>query len=469
MFAPGPAPHGNVPLMLDRTILYLLPPAALAAILLAPLAAPAAAAGLPTVTPQMTLVNGAADDQDDLCIWVHPTDPALGAIIASDKEAGRIFVYDLEGAVRQTVPVSGEPGNIDLRYGFPLGGAEIDIVCLNDRSTDRLLVYAMDAVTRHLVRIDGNDLSIGSNYGLGLYRSPVTGAFHAFVTTESGAVKQYELWDDGGDVARTLVRSWSFPSQTEACVCDDETGFAYFGEEDVGIWRVGAEPGASTPGTRIASVGDGSGLAADVEGLAIYYAGGGAGYLFASAQGTNSFVAFDRQPPHDPALHFDVAGVGASDGLDVANVPLGPDFPYGIFAVHDGTGSPHAVQVCAYEDLGLVIDTGSWDPRGSSAVAAPAVPGAIAAGPRITLGPNPAGASVAIRFTLPARASARIDVTDVRGRFVRRLLAEDRAAGAHALRWNGTDDAGRAVPSGVYFVRLETEGGTEAAKVTLRR
>lgn len=437
--------------------------------LLAPLVVPAGAAALPTVTPRMALVDSAADDQDDLCIWVHPTDPALGAILASDKEAGRILVYDLEGAVLQIVPVSGEPGNIDLRYGFPLGGGEIDIVCLNDRSADRLLVYAMDATTRHLARVDGNDLSIGSNYGLGLYRSPVTGAFHAFVTTESGGVKQYELWDDDGDVARTLVRSWSFSSQTEACVCDDETGFAYFGEEDEGIWRVGAEPGASTPGTRIASVGDGSGLAADVEGLAIYYAGGGAGYLFASAQGTDSFVAFDRQPPHAPALHFDVSGVGATDGLDVANVPLGPDFPYGIFAVHDGTGSPHAVQVCAYEDLGLAIDTGSWDPRGSSSVAAPAVPGAPTSGPRIACGPNPAGASTAIRFTLPARAPARIDVVDVRGRTVRRLLAEERGAGSHLLRWNGTDDAGRAVPSGVYFVRLESAGGADAAKVTLRR
>ena len=433
------------------------------------LAAAAAAAGLPTVTPRLTLTDSAADDQDDLCIWVHPTDPALGAIIASDKEGGRIFVYDLEGDVLQIVPVSGEPGNIDLRYGFALGESVLDIVCLNDRATDRMLVYAMDAGTRQLSRIDDNNLSIGSNYGLGMYRSAVTGAFHVFVTTESGGVKQYELWDDDGDVARTLVRSWSFPSQTEGCVCDDEAGYAFFGEEDEGIWRIGAEPGDPTSGPRIAAVGDGSGLAADVEGLTLYYAGGGAGYLIASAQGTSSFVVFERQPPHDPVFHFEVAGVGATDGLDVANVPLGPDFPHGIFAVHDGTGSPHAVEVCAYEDLGLAIDTDGWDPRAPSAVSAPAIADR-APEPRLACRPNPSRSGTAIRFSLAGPSPAALDVVDLRGRPVRRLLAgEVRAAGSYRLQWDGRDDAGRAVATGVYFVRLTAGKDVDAVKVTMLR
>ena len=42
--------------------------------------------------------------------------------IASDKQAGKLFVYDLDGTLIQAVAVK-HPGNIDLRYGFPLGGA----------------------------------------------------------------------------------------------------------------------------------------------------------------------------------------------------------------------------------------------------------------------------------------------------------------------------------------------------------
>jgi 3-phytase len=433
------------------------------------LGAAALAAVLPTVTPRMTLTGSAADDQDDMCIWIHPSDAALSAVITSDKGGGRLFVYDLLGNVLQNVSFPGEPGNIDLRYGFPFGSNVVDIVCVNDRSANRLLVYAMDAVSRHLARIDDGDLAIGASYGLGLYRSPLDGAFHVFVTTESGAIRQYELSGAGGHVARTLVRSWSFSSQTESCVCDDETGFAYFGEEDAGIWKVGAEPGDATPGTRIAQVGDGSGLVADVEGLAIYYAAGGGGYLLASAQGSSSFVAYDRAPPHAPALHFDVAGVGATDGVDVTNVPLGPDFPYGIFAVHDDTTSPKAVQVCAYEDLGLAIDTGYWGPRGGPAVAAPrTAPGG--AGLRIDSSPNPARDGTRIRFTLAEASTAELLVVDAAGRAVRRLLEpRPREAGVHAATWDGRDDAGHAVPAGVYFCRLSTGRGEATAKVALVR
>ena len=48
-------------------------------------------------------------DQDDMCIWVHPTDVSQSAIITSDKKANRIFVYDLEGRTLQSIPAR-QPG-----------------------------------------------------------------------------------------------------------------------------------------------------------------------------------------------------------------------------------------------------------------------------------------------------------------------------------------------------------------------
>jgi 3-phytase len=94
-----------------------------------------------------------------MCIWVHPSDPALSAIIASDKTAGKLFVYDLAGDTLQVVHLPGRmPGNVDLRYRFDLQGNPTDIVGFNDRLSRKLLFYRMDPTSRTLERID-NDAS----------------------------------------------------------------------------------------------------------------------------------------------------------------------------------------------------------------------------------------------------------------------------------------------------------------------
>src|SRR5262245_22812927 len=54
-------------------------------------------------------------DQDDMCVWVHPADASQSTIITSDKKAKKLFVYDLEGKVIQTIPAR-HPGNVDVRY-----------------------------------------------------------------------------------------------------------------------------------------------------------------------------------------------------------------------------------------------------------------------------------------------------------------------------------------------------------------
>jgi len=55
---------------------------------------------------------------------------------------------------------------------------------------------------------------------------------------------------------------------------------------------------------------------------------------------------------------------------------------------------------------------------------------------------------------------------DVRGRRVVRLLDGPRAPGVYGAAWSGQDDAGRAVPAGVYFVRLDTDGFTRTRRIT---
>ena len=80
-------------------------------------------------------------------------------------------------------------------------------------------------------------------------------------------------------------------------MCDDERGTLYLSEENVGIWQFDAEPDAPVDGNLIARVGE-NGLAADVEGLALYAARDGRGYLIASSQGNSTFKIFARDGDH---------------------------------------------------------------------------------------------------------------------------------------------------------------------------
>jgi 3-phytase len=317
------------------------------------------------VTPNVKCSARGSQDQDDMCIWVHPSDPSQSSIISSDKKANRLFVYDLEGRTLQAIPAR-QPGNIDVRYGFALGQKLVDIVAFNQRGDSSIIVYKVDPHTRQLERVDNGAIGTGKNYGGTLYRSPRTGKFHFVVTSEKGDIEQYELADDGtGKVSGKKVRSWKITT-AEGAVADDEMGKIYIGEEDRGVWAVGGEPDDPTPGKRIIELGE-NGLTADVEGLAIYSMPGGTGYLIVSNQGKSNFKVYERAAPHRFVGTFAIAGAKTTDGLDVCNANLGPLYPYGLFACHTAEGNcpvlitPWDAIAKAYPS-GLKTDT-SWNRR----------------------------------------------------------------------------------------------------------
>ena len=74
--------------------------------------------------------------------------------------------------------------------------------------------------------------------------------------------------------------------------------------------------------------------------------------------------------------------------------------------------------------------------------------------------PNPFNPSTTIRFTLADGGDTELQVFDVRGNNIKRLVAGSLAAGDHSVTWDGTDENGQRVPSGVYFYRL-TSGAYE--------
>jgi flagellar hook assembly protein FlgD len=62
--------------------------------------------------------------------------------------------------------------------------------------------------------------------------------------------------------------------------------------------------------------------------------------------------------------------------------------------------------------------------------------------------------------------NVRIDVVDVSGRVVRRVVEGTVVAGSHSVLFDGRDRMGRTLPSGIYFVRFESEGREEVRQVS---
>ncbi|MFO7609308.1 MAG: FG-GAP-like repeat-containing protein [Candidatus Krumholzibacteriia bacterium] len=83
--------------------------------------------------------------------------------------------------------------------------------------------------------------------------------------------------------------------------------------------------------------------------------------------------------------------------------------------------------------------------------------------------PNPFNPLTGIGFELPRTGHVTVTVFDAAGRRVARVAAASFPPGRHAVTWRGTDDAGRALPSGVYFARVRWDGGAGTVKMSLVR
>lgn len=288
-------------------------------------------------TVETVPVPHGGDAADDPAVWVNPVDPAASAVIGTDKQGG-LLVYDLDGRQLQYLPV-GEVNNVDVRTV----GDRV-LVVTGNRTDDSLGVYELDPDTRQLRDVAAGRLAPGLEvYGSCLYRSAESGRLFVFVTSKSGRVVQFELVEDtSGRVDGEAVRSFDLDSQIEGCVADDELGRLYVGEEDVGIWRYGAEPTDDDERTAVAEVSGSGPLVADVEGLALAAGPDGTGYLIASSQGDDSYAVYRRDGDNEFVTSFrvvdgpEVDGAEDTDGLVAETAPLGPDFPAGVLVVQDG-------------------------------------------------------------------------------------------------------------------------------------
>jgi len=288
---------------------------------------------------QTTPVAAFGDAADDPAIWINEQDAKNSLILGTDKRRG-LMVYDLAGNKVQSLNI-GRLNNVDVRQHQGINNETHTWITASNRTLNSISVFTVDSDNQvnHVTEIATNLPEI---YGMCMYSSE--SGYYVFVNDKSGLFQQYKLTGEQSNLSGELVREFTLPSQPESCSADDNLGQLFAGEEDAGIWYIGAEPTAGNKAVKLQSVNEQ--LVADVEGMEIYHAND-ARYLVVSSQGDNSYVLYKISDDKEPSLSFTgkfnvianldkgIDGVGETDGLTVTATAL-PGYPEGMLIVQDG-------------------------------------------------------------------------------------------------------------------------------------
>ena len=83
--------------------------------------------------------------------------------------------------------------------------------------------------------------------------------------------------------------------------------------------------------------------------------------------------------------------------------------------------------------------------------------------------PNPALPGTSVRYAIPEGGEVQLRVYGLSGRLVRELAGGPEVAGEHIAVWDGRDERGREVGTGIYFLRLAHRGEVKTARVVVFR
>jgi hypothetical protein len=83
--------------------------------------------------------------------------------------------------------------------------------------------------------------------------------------------------------------------------------------------------------------------------------------------------------------------------------------------------------------------------------------------------PNPFNPETTIRYSVKEAGAVRISIYNLKGQLIRSLVNESKAAGYHRVIWNGKDERGMAVSSGIYFYRMDAVNYSATKKMMLMK
>jgi 3-phytase len=286
----------------------------------------------------------------------------------------------MDGQIRQIISGIDRPNNVDVEYGFRLGGRSIDIAVATERLKRQLRVFRVDPADGRLSDLGGVPIlhdqpgESGAPMGIGLYRRERDAAIFAIVAPKEGPREgylwQYRLTDAGGGrIAAEFVRRFGTFSATtvreeneiEAVAVDDALGHVYYADEADGIHKWHADPDHPEAARELAHFGR-TGYRGDREGIAVYSLPDGTGYIVCTDQldGDSEYHVYPRagtpQNPHDHSREIAVVrgGADATDGLEISSAPLGPGLPHGIMVAMNSAAKNFLV--FRWQDVAAAID-----------------------------------------------------------------------------------------------------------------
>ena len=315
----------------------------------------------PVEVKARVMTEAVPGDADDPALWVNPREAARSLVVGTDKAspAGGLYVFGLDGKVRQRVTPLDRPNNVDIEYGIAPG---VDIAATTERGKQRLRVFRVDESgltdisPPETVKVFAGETGQRSlAMGISLYKRAKDGAVFAVVSRKSGASGSY-LWQyrlrigPDGKAAMEKVREFGQFSggegnEVEAVAVDDTLGYVYYADEAGGIRKYHADPDHPEAAKELAYFGR-DGFGANREGIGIYARRDGTGYLVCTDQlaGSSQYRIFRREGakgnPHDHSevLKVVAGGADSTDGLDVSSANLGPAFPNGIVMAMNSQG-----------------------------------------------------------------------------------------------------------------------------------
>jgi len=177
-----------------------------------------------------------------------------------------------------------------------------------------------------------------------------------------------------------------------------------------------------------------------------------------------------------PAIEGDKVEVFDNNGVKCGDGVFGKDSKYSVMVYGDDPLSDNDEGAVAGQDLNIKINgheavfdysplfAGDYSRSALNLIVKKAIPKTFSLGQNV---PNPFNPSTVIDFTVPSTSQINLSIYNVLGQKVVTLVNEVKEAGTYKIKWNGNDEKGASVASGVYFYKMDAGNFTKVREMNL--
>ncbi len=402
---------------------------------------------------------------DSIAIYVAEN-PNQSLIFATDKDDNFVEVHNpvtntFLGKIGGTGAGPGQlqyPNGVGVAYGVLTGSGRKDLLFVVERDNHRVSIFSLPE-RKFITHFGVGDLV--EPYGVAFYWNG--SELQAWITETDATpdrVFVYRIVPDGAGLKGILNYSFATAGRLESIAIDAAAKRALICDEiierDVMVYDL--------LGNLITRFGKGL-FANQPEGVAVYDLGNGEGYIIVSDQNVEPFAeyeVFDRKT-YRALGHFSGA-TKTTDGIALTQAAL-PNLPQGSFyAMH----SDDVVHIYNWADIAkaLNLDTKIISPRTAVEERPQAPPTDFEI---LSNYPNPFNPATTIKYRVERLAQVRLEIYSSKGDRITGLMNEMQAPGQYQIIWEGRNDLGEAVASGIYFVRLAVEREAYSHKIMLMK